>query len=265
MSDRRYPTEIVVDGRVYAFERVLTDAFYSVNVLYRHDDGRRQVLKLSDFRFILGRLVRPLAGLMSRHEFRVYSALAGIPGIPALGPRVGRNGYIHEFVEGRTLSEVTGDALPDDFFDRLLAIYQAMHARRIVHVDSEKRGNIILGDDGRPYLLDFQISMAFREPGGLFGTWRERLFANLVKIDIYHVHKHKRNFRRDLMRPEDWALAERPRATRIYERGFGKHARWLKRRFYPSGSTEVVWNRGKKKADPSRDESRSGRPPSGRG
>ena len=252
MSDRNYPSEIVVGGRSYAFERILKDDFFSVNVLYKDAEDRRQVLKLSDFRFILGRLVRPLAGMMSRHEYKIYSALADIPGIPPLGPRVGRNGYIHEFVEGKTLFEVKGEELPDDFFDRLLVIYQEMHARRIVHVDSEKKGNIILGSDGRPYLLDYQISMAFRDPGGLFGGWRERLFDNLVKVDIYHVYKHKRNYRRDLMRPEDWALAERPRATRIYEYGFGKYARWLKRRIYPSGSNEIIWYKWKKMSDKSR-------------
>ncbi|MEE8477998.1 MAG: hypothetical protein V3S19_06480, partial [Gemmatimonadales bacterium] len=194
----------------------------------------------------------PLAYMMSRHEYRIYSALADIPGIPQLGPRVGRNGYIHEFVPGRTLFEISPGELPDDFFDGLLAIYREMHARRIVHVDSEKKGNIILGDDGRPYLLDYQISIAFREPGGLFGKWRERLFDIFVKADIYHVHKHKRKYRRDLMRPEDWALAERPRATRIYEYGFGRYARWLKRRIYPSGSNEIIWYKWKKMSDKSR-------------
>jgi hypothetical protein len=252
MSDRLYPTEIVVGGHAYAFERILASGFYSVNVLYKDDEGRRQVLKLSDFRFIFGFLLRPLASMISRHEYRIYSALADIPGVPPLGPRVGRSGYIHEFIEGRTLVEAASAELPDDFFDRLLAIFQEMHGRRIVYVDAENEGNIIVGTDGRPYLLDFHISIAFREPGGLLGQLRERLFATLVEIDIYHVYKHKRNHRRDLMRPEEWALAQRPRAVRVYESGFGKHTRWLKRRFYPSGSDATIWQKWRKTADKSR-------------
>ncbi|RMH31247.1 MAG: hypothetical protein D6690_16850 [Nitrospirae bacterium] len=120
------------------------------------------MLKLSDFRMIFGLLLRPLASLMSRHEYRVYQRLDGINSIPALGPRWGWRGYLHRYIEGQTLHEITPDGtLPDRFFDELASILSAVHARNVWYVDMNKRGNIICSTDGHPSLIDFQISVAF--------------------------------------------------------------------------------------------------------
>lgn len=86
---RRYPESMVIKGEDYRFEKILKDDFFSVNVLYRNQAGRRYVLKLSDFRFILGLLFRPFAMLMSGHEYTIYRMVDGLPGVPELGPRWG--------------------------------------------------------------------------------------------------------------------------------------------------------------------------------
>ena len=83
---RGYPEKIVINGESFNFEKILKDDFFSVNVLYRNEFDVRYVLKLSDFRFVLGILLRPLAMFFSWREYRIYRMLEGIEGIPALGP-----------------------------------------------------------------------------------------------------------------------------------------------------------------------------------
>ena len=59
---RSYPPVVEIYGAEYGYELILKDDFFSVNVLYRNQKGERYVLKLSDFRFVLGWLFRPLTG-----------------------------------------------------------------------------------------------------------------------------------------------------------------------------------------------------------
>ena len=103
---RGYPEKIAINGEDFHFEKILKDDFFSVNVLYKNQFDVRYVLKLSDFRFVLGTLLRPLAMFFSWREYRIYKRLEGIEGIPALGPRFGRRGYFHRYIEGKTLHEL---------------------------------------------------------------------------------------------------------------------------------------------------------------
>ena len=91
---RHYPSELSLNGHHYSVERILKDDFYSVNVLYNSKDTDiKYVLKLSDFRFIFGKLLRPYAMLMSWREYQIYKKVDGITGVPRLGPRFGTRGY----------------------------------------------------------------------------------------------------------------------------------------------------------------------------
>jgi hypothetical protein len=76
-----------------------------------------------------------------------------------------------------------------------------MHRRGIAYVDLHKRENIIVGRNGQPYLVDFQISWVHRRRGSgraLSGcqswSWRlaEQVFSALCQADFYHLEKHIR-------------------------------------------------------------------------
>ena len=94
----------------------------------------------------------------------MLALLADLPNVPALcGPiRVGGklldNAVAHVYVPGRPLARY--DRVPDDFFPRLGRLLAEMHRRKMAYVDLHKRENILVGDDGQPYLIDFQISVA---------------------------------------------------------------------------------------------------------
>lgn len=251
-SRRSYPSTLALQGETYQYEKILKEDFFSINVLYRTESGKRYVLKISDFRFLLGFLLTPLAVLMSRREYKIYHMIADIPLVPELGPRLGLRGYLHRFVEGKTLHELAerdgGRSLPDDFFDRLATTLREIHRRRIFYLDLNKRGNIIRGDDGAPYLIDFQVCIHFKYRNRIF----DRLFDRLIQEDIYHLYKHKRRFRPDLMNEEEMKLATRSELGRAVNRYFGDPYRKIKRRIYPSGSNEIIWYKWKKTKDKSK-------------
>jgi hypothetical protein len=250
-SGRAYPQTLSIKNELYHYEKVLKEDFFSINILYRADSGARYVLKISDFRFILGFLLAPLAILMSRREYRIYSMVADLPHVPELGPRVGLRGYLHKFVEGKTLHELEREDnrdLPDDFFDKLKATIEEIHRRRIFYMDLNKQGNIILGDDGEPYLIDYQICIHFRRRNRL----SDRLFKLFAKEDIYHLYKHKKRFRPDLMDEDEMKLAERSEFGRLVNRYYGDPYRKIKRKIYPSGSNEIIWYKWKKMKDKSK-------------
>ncbi|MBX3120549.1 MAG: hypothetical protein KF784_15935 [Fimbriimonadaceae bacterium] len=247
MASKRYPPELEICGNRYLFDKVLKEDFFSVNVLYRDDAGLGMVLKCTDFRFLLGFCFKPLACMLSRHEWKMYSLLQGVPGIPRLGPRIGWNGLCHEFIEGHTLYEhKRGDILPDEFFDRLLDLMRALHSRSIIHLDSNKRGNIIVGDDGLPYIIDFQISLCFGKLNGPFRAWKRGLFGALVREDIYHIYKRKQHLAAHLMSDEELALSVRSAANARMKRWVGDPYRKVKRLIYPRGSNETIWYKHKR-------------------
>src|SRR5439155_21876200 len=114
--------------------------------------------------------------------------------------RAGATGFLHEFVPGRALSR--NRPVPDGFFDQLLELIAELHRRDIAYVDANKPENILLGDDGRPHLIDFQISWDLHELGDNFlNRWWLR---RLQRADIYHVLKHKKR-----MRPDELSEGER--------------------------------------------------------
>ena len=250
---RAWPQEVAINDSVFTFEKILKDDFFSVNVLYRNQDDVRYVLKLSDFRFIFGVLLRPLAVLFSRREYTIYRMVADIEGVPALGPRHGLRGYFHEYVEGKTLHEIAneGRTLPEDFFEKLMAVLARLHERRIFYLDLNKSGNIILGDDQKPYLIDFQICLHIKQRSGLVGLWSDRLLAFLIREDIYHLYKHKRYFQPHLMTPDELALATRTRFNVRLKIYVGEPYRAIKRLIYPHGSNEIIWCRWRKLKDKS--------------
>jgi hypothetical protein len=247
---RVYPDETFINGVLYRYERILKEDFFSVNVLYRNDSGVRYVLKLSDFRFIFGFFLRPAAAFFSRREYRIYRMLEDIKGVPELGPRYGWRGYFHKFIEGRTLHEIPRKGpLPEDFFDNLKRIMEEVHKRRVFYLDLNKLGNIILGDDDLPYLIDFQVSLFFKKRSGPLGRLNDFLFTSLIREDIYHLYKHKKRFMRSAMTEEELLLAKRSRFNVWYDRIWGTPYRKVKRLIYPKGSNDIIWFKWKKMKD----------------
>jgi hypothetical protein len=107
------------------------------------------------------------------------------------------------FIPGHPLRK--NEAVDDEFFPRLQSLLEAMHARRIAYVDLHKRENVIVGDNGAPHLVDFQIGVMLPDRW----PWRS-LFGILQQSDLYHFRKHWGKCRPDQCAPELVNIRKRP-------------------------------------------------------
>jgi len=183
------PNTIAIGGATYALGAVLKDDFFATTALYHLDNSGssaspdRVILKTGRRAPFFGLPLRWLGRLLTSHELAIMQLLGDIPGIPRLIERLDSTSFAYEYIPGWTLDQDPG--IPDHFFEQLHNLVDSIHSRNIVYVDMNKRGNIIVGDDGRPHLIDFQISLHL--PGVFLAPIRN-VFS---RADYYHLYKHK--------------------------------------------------------------------------
>ena len=227
----RMPRESFNLGRrTYRLEKTLKQDFFAATGRYVSDDGRRVCLKHYHTEPFLGCPLEWAGRLMADREVRHYQLLHDTGGVPHLVGRIGRSAFVHEWVEGNDLLDCT-DPPPDDFFDQLEGLVESLHSRGLAYVDMNKPDNVIVADDGRPVLIDFQISWAPRPSPWPLGAVKRRLLAMLQEADRYHVRKLKRLYRGDLMTPEERAAGKQPPWFLRLHRVFGAPLRDLRRKF----------------------------------
>jgi hypothetical protein len=215
--------------------------FWAATGFYEDDVGGRVVMKMYRTARFAGVPLRWLGCWQCRREVRFYRRLAGLPCVPALLETVGETAYARAFVPGHPLSRQR--AVPEGFWPRLDTAIREVHRRGVAYVDANKPENVLVGDDGRPYLIDFQIAWGGRARPRGFGRW---WLDRLQREDLYHLLKHKRRFGPHLMTPEELARVRQRslliRAHRVLNRPYlvvrRRLFRWLRRsrRILPSGS-----------------------------
>ncbi|NQT20235.1 MAG: hypothetical protein HQ592_11065 [Planctomycetes bacterium] len=223
---------IEIDGEVYRHHGTLKrDAFARTELVEK--DGKKYLFKVSRLA-IFGRLkLRRLMNGLTGHEVHVHHLLEGVHGVPKLTRRVSENSFLREFVEGRTLDRDPPELRPD-FFDEFHDIVRNIHARGVAFVDLAKKENVVVTTEGRPFLIDFQISISLSK-----SRWPPALLWNVIvrmmqRADIYHVFKHKRRcWPGSLTDEERRTLARMPWFNRVHKYVFRKPYHLIKRRFIP--------------------------------
>jgi hypothetical protein len=226
------PATLTVEGRRYQHAKTFKHDFFAATGLYAIVDGdnppqspraglspatceggestgprghgtsTKVILKVGRRASLLGVPMDWIGRFLGRREGRLLGMAAGVEGVPRFLGIWGRTGIIHDYVEGRPLSR--GDRPDDQFFSRLTEMLDQIHALDMAYVDLEKPENILLGDDGRPHLIDFQISMD--GTGWLARRWPSRKMRKVLKTaDRYHLMKHWRRLRPDQLTPEQIA------------------------------------------------------------
>jgi len=148
----------------------------------RAADGARFVMKDWSRRPLIFRLTwcRIAAG----REIGVYEKLRGMQGVPQLISRLGKLGFVMEWLDARPLpSRKMKDLLSPEFFDHLDEVVDEMHNRGVAHGDLRRR-NILRGLDGQPKLIDFETAVStahIHQPG--------KIFREACKIDKITVTK----------------------------------------------------------------------------
>jgi hypothetical protein len=219
------PAEIVVDGQTYERVELFKHDSWAATAVY--DSGsQRIVCKFNRTQPIFGFPMLWLGKRLAARERRILEKLADLPGIPnPCGPihadgRVLPNAAGHAFVSGHPLGK--HEIMSPRFFSELRETILAMHSRGIAHVDLHKRENVIVGDDGRPYLIDFQISFDVTHPRVRWIAGIRAVFDLLCEGDHYHLAKHVRRNTPDgkavpKRRPPQWLQLHRLAAVPFRE------------------------------------------------
>jgi hypothetical protein len=207
LGTREPPARLEIDGHTYRRKRIFKHDSWAASALY---DGPHQqvVCKFNREQPLLGLPMRWLGRLLARREADLLRMLEDVALVPQACGEIHVDGRPlptaagHQFVPGGPLRR--HQRVPDAFFRQLGQLLDELHRRRIAYVDLHKRENILVGDDGLPYLFDFQISLR------LPAIWPASLmFQLLADSDRYHLAKHLLNHRPDLCQPQDTALVTR--------------------------------------------------------
>jgi len=181
------PARVSIAGVEFALVEVLKHDSWAATAVYQ-SGGRRAICKFNRQQSILGLPMGWLGRWLAAREARFLDALAETHQVPlrlgdvTVGGTKLRHAVARAYLGGHALAP--GEHVDDEFFPRLRDLLAAMHARRMAYVDLHKRENVIVGDDGRPYLIDFQISL-----GGA-GQHAGPLLAIFQQADRYHLTKH---------------------------------------------------------------------------
>jgi predicted Ser/Thr protein kinase len=136
-----------------------------------------------------------VARVLLRRERRALERLEGVFGVarlvkdaayaaaPSRDGRVPRQSHVlmRSWVDGVPLQQAS--ELPENFFDLVLGLVQRLHAHGVCHNDLHKEANILVGEDGYPALVDFQLASIHGRD--------DRKFRVRVMEDIRHVEKHR--------------------------------------------------------------------------
>lgn len=130
-------------------------------------------------------------------EWKIYSRLKGLKGIPQPVKQIDRFAFAMEFIPGVPIER--GKIIPPSFFSDLVQVLKAIHSRGVVHMDLRHKGNILVSDKGEPFLIDFNSSFSFREKGIL----RRFLFPLFQWVDVGGLLKLKERASPSSMTPEE--------------------------------------------------------------
>ncbi len=208
------PNRVFVAGGMYRLERVFKHDSWAATALYQceaagPDGAELLVCKFNRQESVFGLPLAWLGPVLAAREARFLARLAGTGRVPVV-ERLVQDGHgrqldhavAHAFVAGEPLSKRA--ELQDAFFPSLEQLLAVMHADGLAYVDLHKMENVLVGSDGLPWLIDFQVSFALprRQP------WRalaRPLFNLLRSGDSYHLIKHWIRLRPDQcgLTPED--------------------------------------------------------------
>jgi hypothetical protein len=242
------PQTIWINGLQYSLDALFKHDFFACTGRYAcADTGEKVVLKISRLQPFCGLPLKWLGRCLRNREFRILSLLQDLQQIPQVVCTFGQVGLVYRYIEGQSLDEKP--AVPDRFFDQLETLLKAVHSKGICYLDLNKRGNVLIGADQRPYLIDFQISLRLPK-------WLGFIARGLQKEDMYHLYKHKRRFRPDLMTAEENLNSRKVslavRIHRFISHPFRDLRRWVLRKMYQANILTRPEGERSPENDPSR-------------
>jgi len=233
MADDPFPIDgkIEIDGEVFEHIGTLKDDAFARTELVQKD-GAKYLFKVSRLQLVRWPKLRFLMKRLTAREVRIHRLLEGVHGVPKLVKQVSDTSFIREFVDGRTLDRQP-PFIRADFFDEFHQIVKNIHARGVAFVDLAKKENVVVTTEGRPFLIDFQVSISRGRRRLLSIPWNA-VVSIMQQSDIYHVFKHKRRIMPCFLTEEELRMhARRPWFGVLHKYLFRLPYHLVKRRIIP--------------------------------
>ena len=138
-------------------------------------------------------------------ETKAYRRLAGLKGIPTLYRAIGGLALVIEEIPGKNMEGLEKEEkLSEVFFKEIHRLVDSVHRQGLAHCDLKRAPNILLGNDGSPYIVDWSASISQREfrffPINLiYRRFLQDDINGIIKIQLRHCPdavspEHKRRY-----------------------------------------------------------------------
>ncbi len=194
------PEEIEVQGHRYKKTRIFKNDFFAITAMYENileklEKSDKIILKVHRRASFYLIPMCWIGKILASREQVCFERLADVQGIPKFIGRWEKTGIIREFIEGHPLEK--REKVSDPFHAQLRTIIDHIHSRNMAYVDLEKSENVLVGDDHRPYLFDFQIAWIWPAKWG-GNLWPATALRRWFQTsDHYHLIKLQRRTRPD--------------------------------------------------------------------
>ena len=197
------------------------------DVLLIRADGEEAVLK--DFSRADPWFRRVVGPLSVRREARALRQLKGARGVPKLLCVVNRDALLLEYIPGTSAREVPPGGLTPHFFERFYRLVDRLHESGVAHCDLRSQGNILVGADGEPHVVDFAAHFRRGRSWNPVSRW---LYAKFCEADRVAVARLKKSHAPELLTETEIQALARDRKTWLERsaRFIGKSVRHVSRR-----------------------------------
>jgi len=162
------------------------------------NDVRAIVKDFSSNRFFFRNTV---GRFLVRREVKAYKKLKHLKGVPTLYRVIGGLALVIEEIPGTDLGKIKiGNQIPEGFFDALKDLVENYHERGLAHCDLKRAGNILLGHDGQPYIIDW-AAVIFRSEFRLFPF--NSIYRRFVQDDYDAITKRKLYYSPELVSEDE--------------------------------------------------------------
>jgi serine/threonine protein kinase len=182
---------------------------------YKGEGGQRLIVKAPTGWWV-NRFIRRI---MLRNEYRVYSRLSHIEGIPRCLGLLDGSYLVLEFIDGIPVrkAEIQDRGF---FFEALLNLIKRLHKAGVAHTDLKKKDNILVVQGRKPYLIDFGVAVVKKQG---FAPINSYLYNTARKFDLNAWVKLKYDGKFEDVSEED---------SRYYNRTvIEKVSRWIKGKY----------------------------------
>ena len=200
-----------IKGSVKTRSNIFSRGYQGHAYLYEAK-GQRLILKAPTGRGLASLIRRA----MLRNEYRVYSRLSALRGVPHCYGLLDGRYLVLEYVDGTPIrtARITDRDL---FFETLLNLIKGLHSAGVAHTDLKKKDNLLVVEGQTPYVIDFGVGV-IRKPG--FAPLNHYLYNIARKFDFNAWVKLKYDGKFENMDEED---------RRYYNRTvIEKVSRWIK-------------------------------------